>query len=506
MISPEERAEIRRLFFAEHHTVNAIATALKLHHETVKGAIDTASFNAKAARLRQSLLDPYMPIVESTIESVPTVRATRMIDILKSRGYTGGIDILRRLLRHLRDGRGTEACLRLSTLPGEQAQCDWGHFGTMMIGKAERRLSCFVMVLSYSRYIYAAFTFDQTLESFLRQHVLAFAAYGGVPRIILYDCLKACVLERVGRAIRFNPGLLELAGHYHFRPQPCAPRMPRHKGKVERAIGYLRTGFFPARHFKNLDDANHQLKTWLTTVANVRNWPQDRSRRVDEALTDDRSHLLSLPEHETESWHVRPVRSDKTAFVRFDLNDYSIPPELCRKPLTLMASDATIRILDGDAVVAQHIRYYEKGMQLEAREHREDLLKQRREALPQRRRESLIQVIPATERLLEMLAERGESMIRHLRGLYDLVEEYGVTATAQAISEAIERQTPRVESVAHLLTCNAKGRKTLPRIIVELPDHPGVRDLTVRHHNLEQYDVRPTPPQPKEEKNDVRQS
>lgn len=503
MLSPEERTEIRRLFFAEHHTVNAIATSLRLHHDTVKGAIDTASFNAKAAQHRQSLLDPFLPIVKSTIESVPNVRATRMIDILKDRGYTGGIDILRRLLRQIRDQRGAEAYFRLSTVPGEQAQCDWGHFGTLMIGKAKRRLSCFVMVLAHSRYIYAAFTFDQTLENFLRQHVLAFSAFGGVPRVILYDCLKACVIERVGRAVRFNPGLLELAGHYHFRQQPCAPRMPQHKGKVERAIGYLRTGFFPARHFKDLDDANRQLSRWLAEVANIRSWPQDRSRRVADALVDDRAHLLPLPEHAAECWHVRAVRSDKTAFVRFDLNDYSIPPELCRKPLTLMASDAAIRILDGDKVVAAHLRYYEKGMQIEAREHREQLLQQRREALPQRRRESLIQVIPAAERLLEMLADRGESLIRHLRGLYDLVEEYGITATTTAIDEAIERQTPRAESVAHLLARRHKGKKAPPQIVVDLPDHPGVRDLAVRHHSLEQYDVHSARAKPKEEDRNV---
>ncbi len=499
MISPEERAEIRRLFYADHHTVNAIATALGLHHETVENAVGTDSFNVRAAQVRRSLVDPYVPIIKSTVEKVPSVRATRMTEILKSRGYVGSIAIVRRFLRQLRGNRAEEACLRLNVIPGEQAQCDWGHFGTIQIGKATRKLSCFVMVLSYSRYIYAAFTFDQTLESFLRQHVLAFRAFEGVPRDILYDCLKAAVLERVGDAIRFNPGLLELAGHYHFRPKPCAPRMPRHKGRVERAIGYLRTSFFPARHFRDLDDANRQLTKWLAEVANVRSWPQDRSQRVDEALAQDRLRLLPLPEHEADCWHVRAVRSDKTAFVRFDLNDYSIPPELCRRPLTLMASDAVVRLLDRGEVVAEHLRYYEKGMQIEARAHREALLRRRREALPQRRRESLIQLIPAAKLLLEMLADRGQSPVWHLCRLYDLVEEHGGPAVAEAIADAIARKTPSAESVAHLLTSRQKPHpKRLPPIDVELPDHPGVRDMVIRHHELGQYDVPSARPQPKE--------
>lgn len=496
MISPEEHTEIRRLFYAEHHTINAIATAQCLHHDTVRRAIGTSSFNARAAMIRQGVVDPYVWLIDSTVESVPRVRATRMTEILKSRGYPGSVDAVRRYLRQLRGSRKEDAALRLSMLPGEQAQCDWGHFGTIQVGNAKRKLSCFVMVLSYSRYIYAAFTFDQTLESFLRHHVLAFRSFGGVPYEILYDCLKACVLERVGDAVRFNPALLELSGHYHFKAKACKPRMPRHKGRVERAIGYLRTSFFPARKFRDMDDANRQIESWLKDIANVRKWPQDRSRHVNEALVEDRQRLMALPQHDADCWHVRPIRSDKTAFVRFDLNDYSIPPELCRKPLTLMASDVSIRLLDGGEIVAEHLRCYEKGKQIEVSAHREALLARQKEGLPQRRRESLIARIPESQRLLEMLADRGESLVGHLRRLYDLVAEYGVTLVAAAIAEAVKRQTPRAESVAHLL--QHQKRNILPSIAVELPDHPGVRDLVIRHHPLDQYDAHPAQPPKKE--------
>ena len=93
------------------------------------------------------------------------------------------------------------------------------------IGNTRRWLSCFVMVLSFSRALFARFVLDQTLESFLRCHHAAFVAFQGVPRGILYDNLKAAVLERVGDVIRFNPRLLEFAGHYHFAPRP-AQRVP----------------------------------------------------------------------------------------------------------------------------------------------------------------------------------------------------------------------------------------------------------------------------------------
>jgi transposase len=95
-------------------------------------------------------------------------------------------------------------------------------------------------VLSYSRAIFALFTVDQTLESFLRGHVEAFAAFQGAARTLVYDNLRSAVLEHAGTAIRFHPRLLELAGHYHFAPRPCTPGRGNEKGKVERQILYLR--------------------------------------------------------------------------------------------------------------------------------------------------------------------------------------------------------------------------------------------------------------------------
>src|SRR5437773_1797174 len=99
----------------------------------------------------------------------------------------------------------------------------------------------------------ACFTLDQSLESFVRGHVFAFDRLGGVPRALLYDNLKTAVLERHADLIRFNPRLLDLAGHYHFAPKPCAPYRGNEKGKVERAIQYLRHSFFAARRFSSVE-------------------------------------------------------------------------------------------------------------------------------------------------------------------------------------------------------------------------------------------------------------
>src|SRR5678815_1300077 len=142
---------------------------------------------------------------------------------------TGSVVQLRRYVKTVRPARA-EAFLRLQTLPGEQAQIDWGHFGKIRIGSALRTLWCFVFVLSWSRAMFAHFMLDATLEAFMSGHALAFQALGGVPREILYDNLKSVVLERVGDHIRFHPRILDLAGYYCFAPKPCAPRRTRRGG------------------------------------------------------------------------------------------------------------------------------------------------------------------------------------------------------------------------------------------------------------------------------------
>ena len=173
---------------------------------------------------RPTVLDPYLPFIRDTLAQYPRLRATRLFEMVRARGYAGSVVQLRRVVRTLRPQVAPTIYRRLITLMGEEAQVDWGAFGTIRIGQGTRPLSGFVMVLSYSRALSALFTLDQTLESFLRGHVDAFhGLFSGVARTLVYDNLRSAVLERQGSAIRFHPRLLELAGHYHFAPRPCTP-------------------------------------------------------------------------------------------------------------------------------------------------------------------------------------------------------------------------------------------------------------------------------------------
>ncbi len=489
MITPETRAEIRRLYYAEHWKVGTIASALSVHPDTVRRAIESERFNLKGGRPRPRQIDPFVPFIRDTLERYPRLCATRLQQMLATRGFTGGIAQVRRVVRQLRPRRKAEAYLRLSVLKGEQAQVDWGSFGKVSIGKGKRALSCFVMVLSWSRAIHAVFTLDQTLESFMRGHVEAFEYFGAVPRMILYDNLKSAVLERRGDAIRFHPRLLELAGHYHFAPRPVSPARGNEKGRVERQIQYLRTSFFAARRFRDVDDLNAQFARWREQIAHVRKVPGDGAISVGEALVQEREAMLALPEHPFECQVVRATRSGKTPYVRFDRNLYSIPHELVRKPLTLAATHTTVRVLDGTREVARHERSYDTRAVVEDPTHVAALVEHKRAARASKGRDRLRSAVPETDAIFEQLALRGDNLGANTARLLRLLDDYGIEEVRTAVKLAIEREAYGAGSVAHILEQRRRARGLQPPVRVELPDDPRVRDLRLQPHPLEDYDA-----------------
>jgi transposase len=485
MISPEQVTTIRRLFYAEHWKIGTIASELGLHPDTVQTALNTERFARKRSG-QVTLLDPYLDFIKQTLETYPRLRATRIYEMVRQRGYSGSVVQLRRVVATLRPIR-REAFLKLVTLPGEEGQADWASFGQVTIGRARRRLSCFVMTLSFSRALWVEFFLDQTLESLIQGHVHAFADWGGVVRTVLYDNMRSVVLDRRGDLVQFHPRLLELCGHYHFAARPCRPARGNEKGRVERAIQYLRHSFFAARHFTTIEDLNRQAKVWRDDIAHQRPWPGDSSRSVADAFEQELPRLLPLPVNPFETDLVRSVRSDKTIYCRFDLNDYSIPPEAVGRSLTLVASAKIVRILDGTTELARHRRSYDCQLQITDPAHVEALLKQKRRAIGSAPGTRLEQMVPECRQLLDAAFTRGESIPRQIRALDGLLDDYGAAELRLAVREAISRNTPRASSVAFILSRRrrATGRHQVP---VDLSRHPELADLSVSTHQLEVYD------------------
>jgi transposase len=490
MISKDLVAEIRRLFTIEGWPRNTIARHLSVHHGTVYRALLRAGLLEKTKIQRPSLVDDFVPFIKETLERYPRLGANVLYEMVRKRGYRGGPDHFRHRIRQLglRPRRAPEAFLRLRTLPGQEAQVDWAHFGERKVAGGVRTLWAFVMVLSFSRMLFVRFFFDARLPSFLAGHVAAFAAFGGLARRLLYDNLKSAVLEREGLAIRFHPKLLELADHYGFDPRPTAPARGNEKGRVERAIRYLRSSFFPLRASLSLEALNEEARDWCQRRASQRPWPQDHRRSVEGAFLEERTHLLELPCEPLPVHEVVPVRVRRTPYVAFDANRYSVPHEHIDRQLVILAETDLIRILDSDQLIASHQRCWGKGQVIEDERHLAALWQSKKMARQNRGQGRLLAAVPRAEQLLVELARRQRHLVTAIDRLLRMLDEYGARELATAIDEALTAGSPHPETVRLVLDRRAARRGAKPPLPISLPDDPKIRDLVVTPHKLSDYD------------------
>ena len=433
MIPDETAAEIIRLAQAEKWPVGTIASQIGVHHSVVTRVLGEQAIAQDIVRIRPSIIDPYLPFVKDTLAKYPRLPASRLYQMVAERGYKGAPDHFRSLVSRYRPKPTAEAYMRLRTLPGEQAQVDWADFGKYEIEGASRRLYAFVMVLSYSRSVFLKFSLSAAMGAFLRGHVEAFEHFGGVARTLQYDNLKSAVLERVGDAIRFNPTLLELATHYRYLPKPVAVARGNEKGRVERAIQYVRTSFFPARTYRDLDDLNAQAAAWVREIADQRPCPGDRRRKVCEVFLDERDRLLPLPADPFPAEDRVVAHAGKTPYVRFDLNDYSIPHDRVRRSLTVHATDRSLRIVDGHDLIAAHARCWGKGKQIEDASHIEALAEAKTQAREARGMDRLHHACPSCKAFFRMVAERGGHLGATTVGLTRLLDSFGADAVEAAL-------------------------------------------------------------------------
>jgi transposase len=487
-IAPDLVAQILRLHAVEKWRVGTIARQLHVHRDAVRRVLAGNCAPVHTSPLRPSRIDPYRPFILATLTKFPTLTAARLYAMVTERGFVGSTSHLRAMVAGMRPRPSAEAYLRLRTLPGEQAQVDWAHFGHLQIGRARRPLMAFVMVLSHSRMVFLRFFLDARMDSFLRGHVEAFIAFNGCSRVVLYDNLKSAVLERQGDAIRFNPVLLALAGHYRFEPRPVAPARGNEKGRVERAIRYVRDSFFAAREFTDLADLNAQARNWALGQAAERRWPQDSASSVRQAFEAERGKLLALPQHEFALGERVAVAVGKTPYVRFDLNDYSTPHTHVRRTLAVLADEQTVRILDGAAELARHARCWDRGQRIENPAHLQRLVEHKRAARAHRACDRLAQAAPAAATLLQRAGARGDNLGSITAALLRLLERYGAAALQLAIQDALLRDVPHPNAVRLALEREREAAGQPPPVALVLPEHVARRDSPVRPHELGSYD------------------
>ena len=489
-VTAEEVASILRLHHVEDWPIGTIGAELGRHHDTVEGVLTHAGLPVQKVTTRPRLVDPFIPFLKETLHKHPRLRASRLWTMAKARGYTGSKSGFRAIVRLLRPRTPAEAYLRRTVLPGQEAQVDWGHFGKLAVGRALRDLWALVIVLSYSRLRFLRFSLRAAMPSFLRGHVEAFRFFGAVPRVILYDNLKSAVLEREGDAVRFNPTLLGLAGHYRFEPRACAPYCPNEKGRVERAIRDVRDNFFAAREFRDIADLNEQARAWCLEIARERRVPDARELTVEQAFHEEVPKMIALPPDDFPVEEHVAVRVGNTPYVRFDKNDYSVPHTHVRRELTVIATDDRVRVIEPGVVgeaLADHPRSYDRGQSIEQPGHLRALVEHKRRAHQSRGFNRLFSVVPSSRTMMEKIAERGGNLGAVTSGLLQLLDRVGAEMLERAVAEVVGHDQPHLRAVHHALDRLRYEAGLPPPLSV-----PVTRDeratVDVRPHALSTYD------------------
>ena len=438
-------AEIRRLHEVEGLSQRAIARRVGCHRSTVTRALtQQAPPTAQAPATRSSILDPFKPQIDQLVADSPDLSAVRIYEEIRrgEHGYRGSVILVRRYVRTIRPARG-RVYQEVHYDPGQAMQVDWGDCGSLEVENTRRKVSVFVAVLCYSRLMYIEFALSQRKSEFYRAIVNSLEFFGGSPRKIIFDNLKAAVINGHGRHACLHPEFAALCGHYYLEPIACARRDPESKGIVEGGVRYVKRNALQGRldQLTHWDDYRQLAIVWRDTVANVRTHESTRRRPIDLFTEKEQAQLRQLPAVRFNTDEVIETVVNTHARIRFDGNRYSVPPEYCRKPVTIRATEGRVRVFQRGQLIADHGRSYGRNQLICQVEHQLQAIQLRQRTRAYELEQTFHALGAEAQAFHFQLQQRPVKTTTHLRRLMKLVQLYGKHDVLQAITRAHELQT-----------------------------------------------------------------
>jgi transposase len=397
-----------------------------------------------------SSVEPYREFVKKKRREGVEIRALH--GLLKEKGFKGGYSSVRRFVSRLEETR-PEAYVRVETPPGEECQVDFGYAGLMFdeaTGKT-RKAWVFVMTLSWSRHMYAELVFDQKTETWLDLHVRAFDFFSGSVTRVVIDNLKAGIIRAVVHDAEAQRSYRDLAEHYGFLISPCRPRTPRHKGKVESGVRYVKRNALAGRSFRSLQEANRHLERWVLETAGLRDHGTTHERPLDR-FERERKLLRPLPpvRFEIAVWKKAKVHSD--CHVVFDYSFYSAPHRLLGQKLWLKATAKRVELYRDYERITSHPRADRRGRWVTNFNH---LPPEKLEGLmprPVEIRAKAHKIGPSTVELIDrLLGERPMDRIRGAQGILKLSKKFGSKRLERACRRALAFDELRYGTIKSIL-------------------------------------------------------
>lgn len=294
LISESQWGAVRSLF-ERGRSRKSIARELGLDIKTVRKWL-RQSFEAQRRRSRGRALDDFEEFLRARAVEVG-FNAAVLLRELRSQGYTGSYATLRRYVAPWRAERRSEelGTVRFETGPGDQAQVDWGT-SWVWLGEERVRVHLFVMVLGFSRRVFARAYASEGLDSLLDAHERAFEHFGGRTRTLLYDNPRTIVLakDEASGSVTWNATFKDRMDFYGAEVRLCRYYRAQTKGKVESGVKYVKCNALAGRRFADLDALNRWLVEWCLTVADTRVHGTTHERPIERFAREEAAALVAV--------------------------------------------------------------------------------------------------------------------------------------------------------------------------------------------------------------------
>ncbi len=423
---------------------------------------------AKAPRVVSSV-EPYREVVQAWVEQ--GVEMTAIWQHLQDDyQYPGSYSAVRRFVNNLR-AKSPEVFVRVHSEPGEEGQVDFGSVGQLYDPASGRlrRAYVFVATLCYSRHQYAEIVFDQKTSTWIGLHRRAFESWGGAPKRIVPDNLKAAVVKALIHDPILGEAYRRMAQHYGFVISPTRPRTPRHKGKVESGVHYVQRNFMAGREFLDIHVANQHLRTWVQERAGTREHGTTHQAPLYLFNTHEQAALLPLPETPFTLREVKPVTVHPDCHVRIEKSYYSVPYIYVGHTLDAYISERIVEIYKGLDLVATHERSLKPGewhtRMADYPKHKAAYL----ERTPAYCRRAAARLGAATSQVVEtLLGDRPLYRLRSVQAILRLEESVGGERLEAACARALHFGDPSYRRIKAILNA-ALDREPLPEQAIDAP-------------------------------------
>lgn len=444
-----------------------ISREVGCHRNTVANVLQRNKLIEKQTRVKRSVFQPHNTQIKELLDK--KVSRLRIFEILQEEHGIKStyVNLCKYIQVHF--PKQQEAFGVQVTEPGEIAEIDFGYLGMFQgpLGKLVKTYGL-VVVLPYSKLGFYVITYDQKLETLVKELENAFVYFGGVPRKLKVDNMKTAILKNQHYDLVFNQDFLEFAYHYNTVVIPCTPYSPEQKGTVESGIKYLQGNFLHGRVFTDSTDMKGKLKDWMGNYANKRIHGTTRKVPYEEFLGSEREALQPLPEEEFAFFNrgVRIVGAN--CHVHIANNYYSVPSILVGKEVTVRFNACIIRIIfEGEEVVIHH-KARGIGNYVTVRHHLPGYKVYSQTEYQKRFEEKMAEIGEEAHEYFHLLLTTNESYwSRTVRGILGLAQTYGKTAVNLSLKRALYYKATNLLTIKNILEKRLYSLSTEPRLLTK---------------------------------------